>query len=946
MEELFTSNAQNILVKAQKLAKDKKNYQIEPEHLLLAIIDSNIPLIEKNLTKEEKNILRSETLKKIDTLGKGDNVNPVPSHRFTNLLNDSQMNRKQITELDLLEEALKQSSLSFTGYDLNQNVKKKLENLLNQSRNSLTPTLDDYGLELVSEAISTPQDPVIGRIEETRSIIEILCKKKKSNPMLLGPAGVGKTAIVNGLAQLIAKNEAPGLQNYKIYEIDVSSMVANTGVRGQFEERIRKIIKEAEQENIILFIDEIHTVINAGSTSGALDFSNILKPSLAAGKIKIIGATTHDEFRKYIENDAAFARRFVKVVVNEPNIADSITMIRGVRNRIETHHGIKIEDSAIVFAVKMAKKYIPNRKLPDIGFDLIDTACASALIELASEPQEILNMRNQIWSLELEKAAIERDYRIKVPSYGTDQTSGSHIDDTKKNREDSNGSTQAYLGSNQNIQEHPGIGLDRGGLTQNKDQMSHFGSENSISEQKAGKETRRGDRDRERTKDDLLERIEQINTQIDSLKKSLVPLEESHALERQSVLEAKSLKLKIENVENRIEEAKRKNETLTVLDLQTDVLPVLKEQLKKIEGTILITANHVANIISRWTGIPITRLTIKESERLLNLNKRLSDKIFGQDIAVNQVAECILRSRVGLSRKNRPIGAFLFLGPSGVGKTELTKAIAYELFDNSNSLVFLDMSDYSNETSITKLIGVSAGYIGYAEGGTLTEPVKEKPYNVVLFDEIDLAHSKVINVLYQLLEEGRVTDGKRNIIDFTNTVIIMTSNIGSEEIMAHSRNEYMKNISKEENGSNYEQENDLPSSEKEKIENKLYSRFGTALINRIDSICYFNPLSKTNLYSILNYQLKELNQQLADRKIQLYLSDLVKENEIRLNYKPELGARPIKRALESKFISAITQIILTGRQENIIVQAYLPEEEAASYGLYINDYVYKVTEVV
>ncbi|KRH94932.1 Chaperone HSP104, ATP-dependent Clp protease [Pseudoloma neurophilia] len=889
MEEMFTSNAQQILHKAQKLAKKKNNYQIEPEHLLLAIFESNVPLIEKNLSKEEKNIFLSLINQKIDSLAKGENTNPVPSHRFTNLLNNAQMNRKEITELDLLEESLKNFIISQNNLSNDnsspEKIKSKLEGLLNQAKNSLTPTLDDFGLELVAEAISKPQDPVIGRIEEIRSIIEILSKKKKSNPMLLGPAGVGKTAIVSGLAQLIAKNEAPGLQNYKIYEIDVSSMVANTGIRGQFEERIKKVVKEAEQPNIILFIDEIHTTVSAGSTQGALDFSNILKPSLAAGRIKIIGATTHDEYRKYIETDAAFARRFVKVMVNEPNIADSITMIRGVRNRIETHHGIKIEDSAIVFAVKMAKKYIPNRKLPDIGFDLIDTACASALIELASEPQEILNMRNQIWSLELEKAAIERDHRIK--SSGDSDQEKFTIDNSKKN-------------------------------TPNID-------ENVM----------------KRTKDDLFERIELINTQIESLKKSLIPLEENHARERKSVIEAKNLKTKIENVQNRIEEAKRKNETLTVLDLQTDVLPVLKEQLKKIEGAILITANHVANIISRWTGVPITRLTLKESERLLNLNQRLKNKIFGQDIAVNQISECILRSRVGLAQKNRPMGAFLFLGPSGVGKTELTKAIAYELFDNSQSLVFLDMSDYSNETSITKLIGVSAGYIGYAEGGSLTEPVKEKPYNVVLFDELDLAHPKVINILYQLLEEGRVTDGKRNVIDFTNTVIVMTSNIGTEEIMAH---HLQKRVQKDENNQNGTLD-DLSKSEKEKVEQKLYKQFGTALINRIDSICYFNPLDLNDLKNILNYQLGDLNKELADKKIQLFLSDAVKENEVKLNYRPELGARPLKRAIESKFINAITQIILSGMQEKIVIQAYMPEEVIDQDGIFINDYVYKVTEL-
>lgn len=840
MDTNYTSTAQKILERSFKAAKKYKNYQIEPEHLFHALMESDIPIIEKNLTRQKKYNIKNELEKRIKDFAKGnEQTMPNPSHRFTNALQDAQMNRREVSEAELLSAALKYVPIEEA---------KGLEEKLEEASQSQTPTLDSFALELVHEARTTYMDPVIGRVDEIRSIIEILAKKKKSNPMLVGSAGVGKTAIVSGLAQLIAKDEAPGLTNYRIYDIDVGSMVANTGVRGEFEERVRKVVKEAENTpNIILFIDEIHTVISAGSISGSLDFSNILKPSLAAGKIKIIGATTHDEYRKYMETDTAFCRRFVRVTINEPSTEDSITMLRGLRNKMEQHHGIKIEDSAIVFSVKMAKKYIANRRLPDIAIDLVDTACASATIELESEPQEISNMKNRIWSLEMERAAIERDYKIK----------------------------------------------------------------NTANEQAASENFQNYSKE-------MKERFNEIEARIAESKAGLVPLEESYAKERASVTEAKNLKNKIEKIYAKIEEARKQNDTYQVLDLQTEVLPVIEKKLKDVEGSVLITAAHVASVISRWTGVPVKRLTLKENERLLGMAERIKQRIFGQDEPVETVVECILRNRVGLSEPDRPIGAFLFLGPSGVGKTELAKSVAFELFDDPKSMVVLDMSDYSNEISITKLLGVSAGYIGYAEGGALTEPVKEKPYNVVLFDELDLAHAKVTNVLYQLLDEGRVTDGKRNIVDFRNTVVVMTSNLGQEKILSGSF-------------------------DKKEMERNLNDRFGPALMNRIDGICYFNPLSMDVLRSILNYRLSLLNRELLQKKIQLFLSDAVKDEVINRNCAPAYGARPLKRALQSVFVGAITNIILRNsgeieKAEKIFISSFTKNEGIE--GLLIGDFVY------
>ncbi|KCZ79865.1 hypothetical protein H312_02736 [Anncaliia algerae PRA339] len=835
----LTKSAEKAFRNAQKRALENSNSHIEPEHLVYEILKLNNIALSKLLTNEEKNTALQSLEFEINNLPK---LSPKPS-----VINPSQILSYIITSTDK-GNYVSADQLFYNCLELEKiqrlfpkNLKEKLENSM--VKNVDTYNEDDveektskFAIELVEQARKGLLDPVIGRENEIRLAMEILCKKSKSNVMLVGPPGVGKTALVNGLAQLIAEDKAPVLKNSKIYSVDIGSMVAGSGVRGEFEERLKSVIKEAEsQPGTILFIDEIHTVLSAGKTDGALDAANMLKPALAGGSIKMIGSTTFDEYRRYIEKDPAFARRFVKINVTEPSIEDAVTMLRGLKGKLETHHGTKISDSAIVFAVKQGKKYIPNRRLPDVAIDLVDTACSSAVINLESEPQEVLKLKNKIWSTELEKATLEQDLQRK----------------------------------------------------------KEFTVQN---------------------------RLDEVNKKIVQLKDELTPLEESFKKDKSKVNEAKQLKKKLENCELKIAKAQREKDYYTASDIQNNVIPHILNKLKEIETSEIITSEHVANIISRWTNIPVTRLNLKENERLLEMDSRLKQRIFGQNEAVESIVESILQNRVGLSQKNKPIGSFLFLGPTGVGKTELAKALSYELFDDERSMVFLDMSDYANEISLTKFVGASAGYVGYGEGGTLTEPIKNKPYNVILLDEVDLAHKLVLNVLYQLMEEGRVVDGKGNEIDFTNTVLIMTSNLGQEILLK----EY------------------LDEKDKTLLEKMVVDKFGPAFFNRIDKIIHFSPLRKEVLVEILNYQLYLLNERLRDKNITFVLSERAKEEVIYKNHSPFYGARPLKRYVQAVFVSAITRLLLmTNKREEdrVIIECCLRDEEMN--GSEIGDFVYK-----
>ncbi|MGN8785167.1 ATP-dependent chaperone ClpB [Blautia sp. HCP3S3_D9] len=833
----FTQKSVQAVQDLEKVAYQFGNQEIEEEHLLYALLEQEDSLILKLIEKMEidKDYFRNSLNQALDARVKvsggelrfgqylnkalvsaedeakamGDEYVSV-EHLFLALLRyPSPSMKKLFQEFGITKERFLQALSTVRG---NQRV-------VSDNPEATYDTLNKYGEDLVEKARNQKLDPVIGRDEEIRNIIRILSRKTKNNPVLIGEPGVGKTAAIEGLAQRIVAEDVPeGLKDKKIFALDMGALVAGAKYRGEFEERLKAVLEEVKKSegNIILFIDELHLIVGAGKTDGAMDASNMLKPMLARGELHCIGATTLDEYRQYIEKDAALERRLQPVMVDEPTVEDTISILRGLKERYEVFHGVKITDSALVAAATLSHRYITDRFLPDKAIDLVDEACALIKTELDSMPSELDEQRRKIMQLEIEESALKKE---------TDNLSKERLETLQK---------------------------------------------------------------------ELAELRDTFNTQ-----------KAQWDNEKHSVEKLQKLREQIEDVNKQIQKAKQNYDLEKAAQLQYGELPKLQQQLEIEEKSVkesdrslvheAVTDDEIARIISRWTGIPVTRLTEGERAKLLTLEDQLHKRVVGQDEGVKRVTDAILRSKAGIKDPTKPIGSFLFLGPTGVGKTELAKTLAENLFDDEQNMVRIDMSEYMEKYSVSRLIGAPPGYVGYEEGGQLTEAVRRKPYSVVLFDEIEKAHPDVFNVLLQVLDDGRITDSQGRTVDFKNTILIMTSNIGSPYLLDGI----------DENG-------EIKPEAQSQVMDDLRGHFRPEFLNRLDEIIMFKPLTKSNIGKIVDLMVGELDKRLADQELSLELTDAAKDQVIENGYDPVYGARPLKRYLQKYVETLAARKILSG----------------------------------